>query len=455
MSEVSPPELCECERCGVKSTWAQGFVKRKPLLRRHRTTCVTCWAYDRQYRGVYFRSAGWAVLLLLAGYGISDSASLAVLFALSFYVLCYVAVVAHELGHAATALALGFRVTAFSLGGGSLSKVVSWRKTFVLLGPSPVEGLTVLSPASTKHYRKKMALILTAGPLVNLLCAALAYWLFGGQAFAFDSAGQGIVSLWIGLNLLIVLNLLPFVFKGPFGVLRSDGLQALDLLRIGDAEISSRLDASRFTEAHLAYMCGDLERAYAAMAPALESDDMRRQACLLTTAILISAGQMQEAAELARRYLSDDETTIDERAMLMNNLACALIDDEPENLTPAKLAEADELTARAMEVAPMANAVRSTRAAVLVEKKAYREALELAADKRFRLELPRSRATVKATLALALAGLGRTDAAAHALREGEDLDPSNPHVRRARKRLAGTRLEVEGVGDVRGTPASA
>ena len=77
-----------------------------------------------------------------------------------------------------------------------------------------------------------------------------------------------------------------------------------------------------------------------------------------------------------------------------------------------------------------------TRASVLVELGAYREALALVSDKRFRLETRRTRATVQATLALALAGLGDTDAAATALRQGAELDPSNPHLCRARQRVA-------------------
>jgi predicted Zn-dependent protease len=163
---------------------------------------------------------------------------------------------------------------------------------------------------------------------------------------------------------------------------------------------------------------------------------MQGQARVLATAVLVSMGKMEAGIELARRYLAADEITPEERAMLMNNLACGLVDAELGEITPAKLAEADALTLQAMEVLPIANAVRATRASVLVELGAYREALALVSDKRFRLETRRTRATVQATLALALAGLGDTDAAATALRQGAELDPSNPHLRRARQRVA-------------------
>jgi thioredoxin-like negative regulator of GroEL len=436
MPEVSSRELHECPACGAKSPWAPGFVETRTLFGGSRTTCATCWLYNRKFRGVYARWAFGSVMLVTAGYYVSDSAESAVLLALAIYAILYLAVVAHELGHAVTALALGFRVPALSLGGGLHSKVVSWRKTLVLLGPSPVEGLVLISPPSTRHYRKKMALVLVSGAFV-FLCAALGYSLTGVDTPLFGDLNSDVASLWIGLNLLMVLNLLPVVSNGPFGALRSDGLQLLDLFKLGDKEIEERVRGASFTEAFLAFQYGDLERAYAVIAPALDSGGMQGKARVLATAVLVSMGKMEAGVVLAKRYLAADDTTLDERAMLMNNVACALVDSESSEITPVKIAEADELTSRAMEILPMTNAVRATRASVLVEMGAYREALALVSDRRFRLESRRTRATVKATLALALAGLGDTDAVARALQEGAALDPLNPHVRRARERAAG------------------
>ena len=122
--------------------------------------------------------------------------------------------------------------------------------------------------------------------------------------------------------------------------------------------------------------------------------------------------------------------------MLMNNLACGLVDSPDGVVTPAKLAEADELSARAMDVLPMTNAVRATRAAVHIEKGAYRDAHRLLSDKRFRLEAPWIQAGVKALLALAVAGLGQIDAADAALREAARLDPDSAAVKQARERVA-------------------
>ena len=211
MPEVSSPELCECRTCGAKSRWEQGFVKTRTLFGRTQTTCATCWLYDRKFRGVYVRWAFGAAWLVLGGYYVAESAALVVPLALAIYAILYVAVVAHELGHAAAALALGFRVTALSLGGGLHSKVLSWRKTFILLGPSPFEGLAVLSPPSTRRYRAKMALVLAAGAIANFLSAALGLLVLELERPVFGTLEHELLYLWIGLNLLMVLNLLPIV----------------------------------------------------------------------------------------------------------------------------------------------------------------------------------------------------------------------------------------------------
>jgi tetratricopeptide (TPR) repeat protein len=437
MPEVSEPESCRCGSCGAKSSWIQGFVTTRRAIGRSRTECVTCWLYRRRYRGFYGRLALWACVLLLAGYYFGESVALAVPYALALYAAWYSAVVVHELGHASTAIALGFRVTALSLGGGLRTKILSWRNTFVLLSPSPVEGLVLLRPSSPRHYRKKMALILAAGPLANFLCGALTFAVLDAGWFATVAAVQSVAPLWIGVNLALVLNLLPIVSRSAFGPLQSDGLQLWVLPKLSDQEIERRIGGTRLNEAHLAFQYGAFERAHAVLeATVVLSGELRRKARALTTAVLISMGRTREGIELARRSLGENEVTPDERALLMNNLAWALVDPAAGELTPANLAEADELSARAMETLPMANGVRGTRGAVLVEKGAYREAVELLSDKRFRLEARWSRATVKATLALALAGLGNTAAAAAALRAAAALDPRSAHVERARERIA-------------------
>jgi predicted Zn-dependent protease len=238
------------------------------------------------------------------------------------------------------------------------------------------------------------------------------------------------------VNLILVLNLVPVVSGGAFGPLRSDGLQLLDLFKLGDEAIAKQVRQAPLTEAHVAFQCGHLNHAHAAIAPALSSGDLEPTGRVLAAGILLSMGKTEEGIELSRRYLDANDYTNAERAMLMNNLACGLLDSSAGVVSPARLAEADELTARAMDVLPMMNAVRATRACALIEKGAYRDACRLLSDKRFRLEPPWIRAGIKAALALALAGQGRTDAADTALRDAMRLDPDSAAVKQARERVA-------------------
>jgi predicted Zn-dependent protease len=208
------------------------------------------------------------------------------------------------------------------------------------------------------------------------------------------------------------------------------------LLKISDEEIERRIADARCTEALLAFHYGALERAHTIVAQMLESGAPLGKWRVLATAVLISIGKTQEGIDLARRYLGTGDGTLEERAILMNNLAWALVDPAQAPPAAAKLAEADELSAHAFAVLPMANAVRGTRAAVLVAKGQCREAVELLADKRFRLEPSWSRATVKATLALAFAELGDLEQAARTIEEAASLAPGNRQLARARTRVA-------------------
>jgi hypothetical protein len=434
MPEIGDSELCECRVCGAKSAWAKGFVTSRTLLRGSHTVCLTCRLYRRKYQDVYVSWGTWAALVLLAAYWLTASLASAVLFALALYAISYVAVVAHELGHAATALAVGFRVPAFSLGGGLHVKILSWRDTFVLLGPSPIEGLVTLHPPTGRHYRKKMALVLLAGPSVNLLCAWLGLYLT--DEIGFTHLGSAMGSIWIGVHVALLFNLLPLVWNGSFGPLRSDGLQLLDLLSLRHEDIERRVADARAAEAIIAFYYGAFDRAYAIFAPRLDAGDVHGRERVLATAVLIGAGRTHDAIALTRRYLGSGEGTLEERATLMNNLAWALVDPTHTAPTPAELAEAEELSARALEVLPMANAVRGTRGAVLVAKGLYRDAVEILSDKRFRLEPPPTRATVKASLALALAGAGDTAAALRILEAAAKLDASNAQVAKARERIS-------------------
>jgi hypothetical protein len=433
MSNNGEPAVHECKLCGAKSPWQQGFLdRRRPFFGQWYKVCVTCHAYALQFRWFYWRWAFAALTAIFLGTWITGGITTGLLVVLGLYVALYLAVVLHELGHAGTAIALGMRVVAMSLGGGLRTRVFSWRNIFVLLGPSPVEGLVVLSPDTTRHYRKKMALVLFAGPATNVLCALVGVAAFGDAP---RTLGSGFVGLWTAANVIMIFNLWPMSTRGAFGQLSSDGLQLLKLIKVSPAEVDKFVRDARLVEAHLAFAFDALDRAHAAIAPNIASNDLDGKGRVLATAVLVTKGDVAGGIELARRYLRADDNSDLERAVLMNNLAWALIDAPEGELTPARLAEADELSGAAMALLPMMTAVRGTRGAVLVERGKYREAAGLLGDRRFKLESRKRRAAVKATLALALAGLGELESAHRTLREAFALDAGNTRAQRVRARL--------------------
>jgi tetratricopeptide (TPR) repeat protein len=326
-------------------------------------------------------------------------------------------------------------VVAFSIGGGLHMKILRLRRTFVLLGPSPIEGLVLLRPSSTRHYRKKMALILSAGALVNLLCAAIGLYVVSGNGLGPNGLASELAKAWIVLNLIAVLNLYPSTFRGSFGPLRSDGRQLLDLLKTTDEEIETVVSTSRLAEAHIAFVAGNFTLAHAALVQDLQSVETSGRGRVLMTAVLLNMGKREEGIDACRRYLAASGNQLLERALLMNNLAWALVDPAGGDVTAARLAEADALSSLALDYLPMMNGVRGTRGTVLVTKGEYRDAVPLLEDKRFRLEARGMRATVKASLALALAGSGHAARAQKALRKATALDPTNVHVHKARERI--------------------
>jgi tetratricopeptide (TPR) repeat protein len=420
----------ECRRCGARSTWAAGFRPERRLFRGGTAeVCVTCWLYDLKHRRFY-RAWGLALLVVLAfSYDRTGSVPGALLYTASLYVALFLALVVHEAGHALAGHAMGLRPCALSLGGGPNSKVLRWRDRYVLLSPVPVEGLVVLLPRDAERFRLKMAVTLLAGPLVNIVAGLLILYLGAGPSEMPDEAAR-FVLFFLVANGLGAMNLWPFEARSQFGVQRSDGRQLLELRKLGDAEIAKRVATAAIVHARIAFHHGDRERAYSLLEEAFPRDEWPPQAKWLASAALIDLGRLQEGIELTRRCLAADELADFERAVLENNLAFALLDSPGDHL-----AEADELSRAAFEVLPMTMGVRGTRGAVLVAKGDYRAAIALLEDRRFALESKRSRAIVKANLAVAYAGIGDGIPAARALAASAALEPGNAAFERAKTRL--------------------
>ena len=153
---------------------------------------------------------------------------------LFFLVIGFPLILLHELGHAIASKLCGFTIHSIQIGGGP--RVASFKTGEVRwsLHALATIGLCSMAPASTEHFRKRFAVVIAAGPLVNLaiLLSMLAITP-ATQFFSWKPITTGISIPWILFwsNLLIFYrNILPRKIKSPQGVFSSDGKQLLRLL---------------------------------------------------------------------------------------------------------------------------------------------------------------------------------------------------------------------------------
>ena len=151
-----------------------------------------------------------------------------VVVALSWPVLIYLCIFAHELGHALAGWAMGFTITSFGIGTGRPFAVFSVGRTRIYFASTrPLQGLTFGLAPVLHPLRKTMVPFLAGGIIVNLLilvvALALSRW--------FPSAW----SLWltaIATNAwLLIPSLVPMQFKIGGTYLRNDGKLIVQTLR--------------------------------------------------------------------------------------------------------------------------------------------------------------------------------------------------------------------------------
>ncbi len=429
------PETLRCRTCSVESTWTDGYVARSNVIHGPHHVCVTCFLYRQKYRNYYWSWLWWTAFTIGAGSVLSDSFPEAVLFAASFYVLLYMAIVVHELGHLLAARAVGVHVPVVSFGGGLRTKVLRFGSTFLILSPTPSEGLIVPAYSSPEHFRKKAFAILLGGPLLNTLAALAGLMLHTAmQDNLTDAAGMALY-FWIATNgFMAIANLWPFTENTPFGERQSDGLQIWRLFRKTDGEVDDVVEQHSLVLASLEYHLGCHEKALAILETVIERSDDSAVAQSLITATLAETDQLVRGIVLSRRYLESPDLNPMERSILQNNLAYMLYLSGDQS----KLAEADELSAGAIEVLPMMLGVRSTRACILIAMGRFEEGVDLLSDERFRLETPGHQATVKSMLAKALAHLGQRERALRSLDAARKLDPASRHLAAAEATVAAT-----------------
>ena len=424
MTETQEMKL-ECHECGVSSTWRDGFVDRTNVRLGPHHLCIACSQYRHKYRDYYMAWFLWTLGGLTTGYLLTGRAINSIAFVVSAYVLTYLAVVLHELAHFLAAIAVGAKVPVLSFGGGSRAKIFKLRNSFVILSPAPTEGLISITFSSKEHFRKKMALIVAAGPIANLI-AALA-----GAYYALESGSPlsdiplAALMLWIAINAFLFLgNLFLDTNDTAVGSQPSDGSQLMALPGLSDEDIDRAIRARSIVLAYVEYLYGRPDKALDLIEDEIEHGENSFLTQDFVTVLYAEAGRLEEGIEIGREYLRNEDLEPQMRAFLQNNLAFILfLTSDPELLD-----EAHDLSTAAFEALPMMLAVRSTHGSILIAKGRYQEGVDLLTDKRFRLETPKNRATVGAVRAVGLAKLGELESARRAIQVARELDPDNRHL---------------------------
>ena len=281
-----------------------------------------------------------------------------------------VSMVLHELGHAAVARLVGFKVFLVIIGIGPRLFEGHAGATRVIVNAFPTFGLTTVATRRPERFRSRYSLVVLAGPATNLGLAALCYvWLGGDVSLASFFQGLAPVTAALFANLLLfVTNVIPF------GSFATDGYQ---LVRIPGLTPAERLEHEASYFAHEGFeilLAGDIEGAESRFRAGLERYPESLILNLNLGVGLVSGGAHGEAhaifAELDER---DDALSQSMMPLIANNLAyCEVLDGKPEQLAAAELN-----CERALTAAPRMPAFLATHGCLLLRRGELKRGLAL------------------------------------------------------------------------------
>lgn len=285
-----------------------------------------------------------------------------------------------------------------------------------------MEGFITLSGHGPERYRLHHGLVSAAGPIANLLAAAL-----GSAIFMWTEVPGGVdvaLTIWIGVNVFIgVANLLPMRIGGTVGEVSSDGLQLLNLHRMQDDQVAQQIDVARFSHALAELQLGHPQRTLALLDQLPPDWELSGWAKTLRISALGMLGRVDEGIRAGRSLLaSSPEAPV--RAVTESDLAYLLLLTGDADV----LDEAERLARSGFATLPMYLGIIATLGAVLIARENYREGLQLLDDERFRMETPWNRASVLASRAMAEHGLGHRDKATRSLAKAMRLWAGHPMI---------------------------
>lgn len=367
----------ECCSCGARTEVEQSFHKaRRSFSHQKVYYCPLCWAKWHQ-RFALFQLLLWVVLCLVgigmvvfASEGSEESTIGWVELNLVLgYLLLLIQILPHELGHAAAAYLLGWRVFKIALGQGKNLYRLRCGNIFVEINAIPTIGITQAGSASAKLYRLKKFLFVLAGPLTNAVLLTAILFLVPGSQLLAPLPGTKLF-LWLALLgsciVLLIGNLIPFQTKAVIGpaitLIDSDGLALSTALFLSSATIRKQQATYFLLEGFYSYLRDDDEAAKRWYEQGLEfspEDPLNRIGLAMALLFL----KEFQASRVQWLRVLEQELPPAVRVSIEDNLAWTdMVIGGAEHL-----AEADRLSQETVQEQPWNPVFLGTRGSVLIE----------------------------------------------------------------------------------------
>jgi Tfp pilus assembly protein PilF len=366
----------KCDKCGIETKvdaafytvphWNTGAPRR---------FCPPCWLKVQTARHKQSLFSYLVVVFVAVGlivFNPENSFAWSVLNLILFYVLTIVAALPHELGHALTAIAVGFRSFQVRIGFGKTIFERRFWGTEFQLNAIPLGGFAFAAPKTAAWYRTKLFLIVLAGPLANLLLAALS---FLAIPLNFDFTGglrPGITFLAANL-VCFAYSTWPHMINTSLGRMPNDGLILWRTFSKHSEQVLVAMTYYFLCEGALSFKDRKLHEARKWFEKGLEKfpGDLNLLNALGSTHI--SLCNYEQARAIFLDLLSRPKLSEHHQALFSNNLAYVNTLIGGDEL----IKEADEYSRQALESMPFVSYFKGTRGYVFVELGRFEEGLAL------------------------------------------------------------------------------
>jgi hypothetical protein len=369
----------KCDICGVETKVEGAFylIEDKSRSRTSRR-CPECWlkqrtgASRRAFNAYFFVAT---VGLAIVASGGDETFGWFLLNFVLYYLLMIAAALPHELGHAFAAKAVGFRAFHISIGYGRTIFERPFCGFNFQLKSIPFGGFAFSTPKNSKSYRVKQCFVILAGPMANLLIAAVLAVVTPGQALGFDfTSGINFPGVFFVANMVcFVYSLVPHYFESVYGKIPNDGQLIRKTLSMKKPDLEATpvyyylyegLECFKHNQLQMAREW--FERGLAIFPNNVTLLDRRG-------AVLTYQKQFSEAREIFLQLLRLPNLHVYHRCHFANSLAWVDTLIGGDEL----IQEADKYSTEALENMPHVSYFKGTRGNVLVELGRFDEGLKL------------------------------------------------------------------------------